>query len=326
MTTLTTLHGVIRIWIEAARAALVREPVTESAGQLDGDLDVAWLSGALRDLERVAGTPSFALQAAASVRPDALGMISFARSARPTVGEGLASVARYLQLLSPQVRLTSHPDGAWAQLTLVLPRGTPVDAASRCAAEFTFAHIIHQLRALADVNVQKVTFRHAPVPYRDAYDTAFRAPVEFNRDVDSITIPSAHLDMRLPPYDCSTGVRVRRGASQALRSLPEVGATSAQVREVILDEVIGGIPHMTRVATRLGMTVPALAAVLKEEHATFAGLREELLYRLASEYLADEQLGLVDVAFVVGFVDYDVFVRTFTRWSGKSPKAYRRDL
>jgi AraC-like DNA-binding protein len=320
-----TLPGVTRTWIEAAcRTSSPASGGVESTEGVDGDVEVAWLNDAVREAERIVGSSAFCLRAASLVPADALGMVSFAWAARPTVGAGLASLDRYLRLLSPSVSLRIQADGAWTQLVLVLPDGTPNDASSRCAAEFFFAHLLTRIRSFSEVVVQKVTFRHGPVAHRDAYDPVFRAPVEFGRDQDSITIDAAVLEVKLPPHDCSAGVRVRRGATAALRGLPEAGATSSQVREVILDELIGGIPHMTRVSSRLGMTVPALAAVLKEEGATFAGLREELLYQLTRVYLDDRDLALVDVAFAVGFIDYDVFVRTFARWSGQTPTEYRQ--
>lgn len=89
---------------------------------------------------------------------------------------------------------------------------------------------------------------------------------------------------------------------------------------------MGGIPPMTRVASRLGMTVPVLAQLLRGEGETFAGLRESLLYRLALEYLEESELALVDVAFATGFVDFGVFERTFARWSGRSLRSWRRGV
>lgn len=318
------VSGVTRVWVEAARRALTSSPADSwPVGGVDEGVDAAWLKGAFHDLERAAGTPAFAVRAATAVSPDALGMVSFAWAARPTVGEGIASLDRYFRLLDPKLRLRTRKEDPWTSVWLELPAHTPVDLASRTGVEFLWAHLIRQYRAMTDVSVRKVTFRHGPVPYRDAYDEVFQAPVEFGREVDSMLLPTSLLGRRQPPYDCSVGVRVRRGAIETLRALPEVPGTSSQVREVILDELVAGIPHMTRVASRLGMTVPALAAVLKAEGTTFAGLREELLFRLSREYLADGHLALVDVAFAVGFIDFDVFESTFARWSGGPPRSYR---
>jgi AraC-like DNA-binding protein len=214
-------------------------------------------------------------------------------------------------------------DGRWTTAVLSLPVDAPDDLVTRSTVEFLFAYVAHRTRGIGGSGLSKVVFRHEPAVGGDVYGVVFEA-VEFGGERNGLVMPSSLLDGRLPPSDGPTAERVRRGILRALKGLPPVQATAVQVREIIVDELMGGIPPMTRVASRLGMTMPVLAQLLRGEGETFAGLREQLLYRLALEYLDESELALVDVAFATGFVDFGVFERTFARWSGRSLASWRK--
>lgn len=285
-------------------------------GGVDGAVRKKDIDDALRALQGN-GAADVAIRAAAQVPSDALGMASFALACRPSVRDGLLTLSRYLKLVHRDVELALRPAGEFTRIELRLP-ASGNDDSTRMAAELLFARILNHVRGFAQLQVKKVTFRHAPVPYRAAYDALFAAPIEFSRDTDAMWIDNKAIESKQPAYDSATGARIRRAAMATMRSLPPVGTTSSQVREVILDELIAGIPHMTRVSSRLGMNVPVLATVLRGESTTFAGLREELLYAYANQCFRDEILSRVDVAFVLGFIDFDVFSRTYARWSARA--------
>lgn len=313
--------GVVRTWIEAVQEAAGGVNRLDGPGGLDDAVSAGTVDRWLRGLE-TAGR-SGVLHAAATVAPESLGMLGFAWAGRPSVREGLGSLSRYLGLLHPSLGLRLEDDGRWTTAVLSLPVDAPDDLVTRSTVEFLFAYVAHRTRGIGGSGLSKVVFRHEPAVGGDVYGVVFEA-VEFGGERNGLVMPSSLLDGRLPPSDGPTAERVRRGILRALKGLPPVQATAVQVREIIVDELMGGIPPMTRVASRLGMTMPVLAQLLRGEGETFAGLREQLLYRLALEYLDESELALVDVAFATGFVDFGVFERTFARWSGRSLASWRK--
>lgn len=322
MTNTSSVPGIALRWIDAASRAAGYDLAGRGAPGRDVDEPIA--RGALLEAVGLAGGVDASLVAAAKAQPDDLGMVAFALLARPTVGLGFASLGRYLRLFEPSAALKIRVQGDVAHVELTYAEARD-DALIRAGIVFLWAYSSGAIRdaSRSELRPQGVQFRHAAPSNIEAYRSAFGCPVAFHCDVDALVLPARALDQRLTPGDFAVGARLRNAAGGTLRALPGVGATSTQVRDVIFDELLGGIPHMTRVAARLGMSVPSLSAVLKSEGSTFAGLREELLDRLARNLLDEHSLSIVDVAFTLGFIDLDVFRRTFERWSGLSPAAFR---
>jgi AraC-like DNA-binding protein len=318
VTSTSSFPGVVWKWLEATSSALGLTPPSERL-DVDGAVDEDLLVSALRRLQWQAGTAAILLTKVSTLPPETFGMVGHALASRPTLGEGVQSLSRYLGLLSPVLALELLADGSSTRISL--PSGLRTDPVSSIATEVLLVQIARLTRDAYPL--QKAMLRQDPPADRAPYDQAFGCLVEFGSDRDALLVPSHALAMRLPPSDGPVGAVIRRGVGDALRRLAVVGPVSMQVRGAILELLLAGIPSMTRVASRLGTTVPLLAALLRDEEQSFAGLRESLLHQLCCQYLQDPDLTLLDVAFATGFVELDVFDRTFERWSGKRPDAFR---
>jgi AraC-like DNA-binding protein len=305
-------------WLEATTVALGSPPVPERV-DVDGTVDQDLLVDALRRLQWQAGSAAILLTKVSTLPPETFGMAGHVLASRPSLGDGVLSLSRYLGLLSPALAFELLVDGSSTRVSL--PSGLQTDLVSSTATEVLLVQIARLTREACPLH--RAMLRQKLPADRAPYDQAFGCLVEFGSDRDAILVPSQALAMRLPPSDGPMGARIRRGVGETLRRLAVVGPVSMQVREAILELLLAGIPSMTRVASRLGTTVPLLAALLREEEQSFAGLRELLLHELCCQFLQDPELALLDVAFATGFVDLDVFEQTFERWSGKRPDAFR---
>ena len=92
--------------------------------------------------------------------------------------------------------------------------------------------------------------------------------------------------------------------------------------------VIGALPHdgagLNAAARALGMTSRTLQRRLRERDLVYARLVDEVRRRLSSKYLADANLSLGEIAYLLGYSQSSAFNRAYRRWTGRSPSADRR--
>ena len=79
------------------------------------------------------------------------------------------------------------------------------------------------------------------------------------------------------------------------------------------------------IAADLGMSERTLVRRLAELDTSFADLIDELRHDLAHKYLAQPDLSLVHIAFLLGYSNQSAFNLACKRWSGKTPLEVRAE-
>jgi len=87
-----------------------------------------------------------------------------------------------------------------------------------------------------------------------------------------------------------------------------------------------GYPVIERVAEHIGSSVRTLQRRLSEAGVTHTALVEHARCDMALRKLKATRLPIGQVAKELGFRDPSSFSRAFQRWTGMSPRAYRRML
>ncbi|MHA7834996.1 MAG: helix-turn-helix transcriptional regulator, partial [Algiphilus sp.] len=77
-------------------------------------------------------------------------------------------------------------------------------------------------------------------------------------------------------------------------------------------------------ADEIGLHPRTLQRRLAEENTHFADLQTQVRQRLALRYLEDPNTHIDQVSEWLGFSDRRSFTRAFSRWTGMTPSAYRR--
>src|SRR5262249_10135283 len=86
----------------------------------------------------------------------------------------------------------------------------------------------------------------------------------------------------------------------------------------------GGPPHVRSVAEVVRLSARTLQRRLAEEGVTFAAVVARARFDAARRMLEDPSRKVVDVALDVGYSDHAHFTRAFVRWTGVSPREFRR--
>ena len=132
-------------------------------------------------------------------------------------------------------------------------------------------------------------------------------------------------DLALPAVaaDSELGTYLERYAELVLDALPSRRSYSGQTRDVIWRQLRAGEPTLENVARELKVGPRTLQRRLCEEGSSFSELLDELRRNLASSLLRKPDLGIHEVAFLLGYSEPSAFYRAFRRWQDTSPSDFR---
>ncbi|HYG37340.1 MAG TPA: AraC family transcriptional regulator [Cytophagales bacterium] len=99
---------------------------------------------------------------------------------------------------------------------------------------------------------------------------------------------------------------------------------SFKIKEEIVKGLKGEEPTLTAIARNIGMSPRSIQMKLKEEQATFRQLLEEVRKDIAIGHLKENTISTTDISFLLGFSESSVFQRSFKKWTGKTPAAFRK--
>jgi AraC-like DNA-binding protein len=126
-----------------------------------------------------------------------------------------------------------------------------------------------------------------------------------SEDSQLLQILTAHADDLLAERHSVSGLQ-RMVANQLVSLLPS-GESRAAV-----------------VAQRLNVSTRSFTRQLAEEGTTFGEILERLRRRLASRYLADDQMSVQQIAWLLGYSEPGAFTHAYKRWTGTTPGRARK--
>ncbi len=99
-----------------------------------------------------------------------------------------------------------------------------------------------------------------------------------------------------------------------------VGSLKQLVRSHLPD---GGLP-ITLAAEAANLSARTLQRRLAEDGLSYSRLVDQIRFQLALDLLKDPSIQLMDVALELGYTEPATFTRSFQRWTGTSPREFRR--
>jgi AraC-like DNA-binding protein len=113
-------------------------------------------------------------------------------------------------------------------------------------------------------------------------------------------------------------------------ALSRRGASGGPFRSSVENAITPLLPHgkarAGEIARRLGLSQRTFARGLSLEGLTFSEVLGGLRTDLAKRYLADNNLSISEIAWLLGYQEVSAFTHAFRRWTGKSPRETRSHL
>jgi len=95
------------------------------------------------------------------------------------------------------------------------------------------------------------------------------------------------------------------------------------VKAEIIKQLSSGKVTDSTLSEALFMTKRTLQRRLKIEGTTVKTIQTEIRTEMAKKYVQDSSISLIEVSFLLGFIEFSSFSRAFKRWTGITPSEYK---
>lgn len=309
-------------WLDAQRlpAPAIRARLAAFAPDDVVPLDV-WreildLAAALRpDL------PAPGLSIGAGVLPRHVGVLGYLVLASDNLAEAVSIYQRYERLfygvdLAEVVMHQGEVEIRW-------PRS---DTTGVTADETAIAALVTFLRKQIDnpPPPSRVGFVYQVSPERArACEDFFGCPVEFGASHTLVRFPMSYMSIPMPHREPGLRALLDRQAKALLDALPDPNAFDKAVQQLLVRLLPDGEVSVDKVAQAMNQSTRTLQRRLADSGMTWQQLLDRTREQLARQYLGDRALSLAEIALLLGYSEQSAFTRSFKRWTGQTPLAFR---
>ena len=306
-----------------AGAGIDPEVIDDPAGRVSFEqMQAFWREAVLQS-----GDPAIGLHTGSSIPRGAYGILDYLVGYSSTIGEGLQRLAEYIPTINTWLTMRSEVDRHTGRLWL----DGVVTRPPRPSAEFVAALVVglgHRTWQL-DFAPKLVRFefdRPEPPEPSGEHAVALGCEVQFGAPRTEIVLDRETWEVPVRASDPGLIALLEKQAHDLIAHLPESNDFVDSVRRVVEGELAGGDMRLESIAGELAMSGRTLQRRLAADDLSFAELVDEVRLEAAKIRIINPRLSLTEVAYLVGFDEQSSFSRAFKRWTGLSPRDYRRQV
>lgn len=238
-----------------------------------------------------------------------------------TLGEGLERLARYKRLVCPEkVWVDMVHNEAQLRFEWLLANEAP----PALLTDLIFAGVVNLARQGTGTSV---TPRRIELTRHRANEAILRkhfgCELRFNAPHDLLVFDEAALSLPMVHRNTQLLAVLLPGLELALPKSGTARTLVDDVRKVLSEMINGDRPAIAKVAKSLGMSVRTLQRRLGEFGTSYQDLLDNVRHQWAQRLLKAEDLGIGEVAFLLGFEEVNSFARAFQGWEGTTPAKWR---
>jgi AraC-like DNA-binding protein len=271
---------------------------------------------------RLADEPHLGIAAAEHYAPTDLHALGIAFLSSKNLEEAFTRLIRYESVMNSKVKLSLVPRGDRVDF---ICEGLELDKdAARMLEDVRAALLVDLCRkAVGPIcNPAEVAFTYPAPKDTGLHFGYFRCPVTFSSGVSRLSF--AREEMAKPLLTANH--ELARMNDQLLDDLLSSIADKdivAKVKTAIIERLPSGTPTEDDIASLFCASPRTLGRRLTEQGASFRNLLKEARLELAERYIADPDIPITEISFLLGFSDTSSFSRAFKRWTGSPPAEYR---
>src|SRR5829696_1688027 len=257
---------------------------------------------------------------------DILGPIAVIARNAQTLLDGLESIAGYLYIHSPALKLTVGSRTPHTDIRFTFEMVEPGLPYLLQSYELSMANAARMIRLMGgpETRPRAISFMHEQLGSDAAYSQALGCPVRFGQKWCGFDIPRHLAAKRIESADLET----RRIATKYLEAnyLPSTATLSDRVAELARRLLPTGQCSVDAIGDQLALHPRTLQRGLAAEGVRCQELIERERRDQAARYLAEPRFHLSQIASLLGYTEQSTFNRSCRRWFGKTPRQYRAEL
>jgi AraC-like DNA-binding protein len=307
------------------------EPALLDACQLEAslcdDLD-AWLpmdalSRGFAYLASATNDGAVGLRCADAVPPAAYDYLRFIGASSQDLGASFRHFEHLFPSLATESRAVLHEGPARVRLMLHVVGRPALDPR---AADYVMACTLRGFQAVSATRLLpvQVELRHAGPEVGGAHEAFFGCRTHFAQAEDALVFDPEVMAYPTSRPDADLQKILLQYAGALTQRQPKSERAADRVERWVV-QWLGKRPLSLQGAAKfLGVSQRSLQRQLQDEKAPFRDIVDGVRERLARSYLATSELGVGEVAGLLGYADARAFHRAFIGWTGTTPGRFRK--
>lgn len=178
--------------------------------------------------------------------------------------------------------------------------------------------------------LNQVYFQFSPLidKYSDrsvSLEPIFRAPIYFNHSKNSLVLPSQYLNLPVKQSAQSLIPFLSKSPECLLSHYHSENSMSGLARQFLEQQNELDAATLEITAQHFSISGQTLARRLRKEGHQFQEIKDKVRKNRAVHLLLSSVQSISDISTELGFSEDSVFYRTFKKWTGMTPNAYRKN-
>jgi AraC-like DNA-binding protein len=270
------------------------------------------------------GDECFGLSVIQHWQPANLHALGFAWLASDTLKEALQRAERYIRVLNTHMTLSLQETVEGYEVnSFTAPPEYPQP--SFAAVDAGMAILLHlcRLSYRADMTPLRIELRRPMPSCAGKFHTYFRSAIVYNSDRNMLLLDKHTIETLLPSGNMEIALSCDKIVRDYLAKLDRSDLIM-QVKKCLIDNMSSEHLSEELVAGHLNMSLRNMQRKLYEKGSSYKALLDETRKELAEQYIKRSDYSFNEITYRLGFSEQSNFSRAFKRWTGKSPREYRR--
>jgi len=292
-----------------------------------GDANARYSVAAMQKLWALAieasGDAYFAYKVGRQWQPTTFHALGYTWLACTTLAEALQRIARYSRVVNSGVEISFQHSASGGELIIdVQYHKFNIHQGAHDAAIGALMRMLRMLMG-ESYSPKEIQCFYARPATAIRFEHDLRCPIVYDMPVNKVLFEYADLHRRL----ASANAELQKvNEDLLLEKMHQLDRTCmvTRVTQAINKQLPTGEVFEKNIAVSLGVSLRTMQRQLAKQQQSFTQLLEEIRKQLAEQYLANSQMSLNEITYMLGFANQANFTRAFKRWYGIPPSSYRQ--